>query len=409
MGAQLDDRPEAATTLGHRTAGSRFVWPVLSTGWLIFVAAVAMAFGALHQAPCLPAANKWCSSDMSYIWLARGLGSHALPYIHGGISHGTFTGHEVEYPVLTGMFMWLTALGAHSRIEFCVISMLALAPFGLLSTWLLSRLVGGRTILFAATPTLALYAFLNWDLLPVTATIAAFAAWRRDRYTLAAGLLAAGACFKVWPGYLLVPLLLELACIRRWPDIRRSLAVAAVVVLGINLPFALINFGGFRAPFTFQSLRPADFTADSIWDVFDPAKGSTTEINALAALACAVGFLVALAISYGRFRREGGFPFLQCCAAMVAAFIVLGKVHSPQYALWVLPFFALLRLSPILWVAFLASDLYLFLPYALHKGYMPVQHAIGVIAADVVLLIFATAALRSEPAQPGCRVSRLLG
>ena len=45
---------------------------------------------------------------------------------------------------------------------------------------------------------------------------------------------------------------------------------------------------------------------------------------------------------------------------MLLAFVLLGKVFSPQYALWLLPFFALVRLRWGWWAAFVAVDVTLY-------------------------------------------------
>src|SRR5207237_8445868 len=65
-------------------------------------------------------------------------------------------------------------------------------------------------------------------------------------------------------------------------------------------------------------------------------------------------------VGWWRARREGVFPFVQVCAAMLFAFVLLGKVFSPQYALWLLPFFALVRVRWWWWSAFVAADLVLY-------------------------------------------------
>jgi hypothetical protein len=58
-----------------------------------------------------------------------------------------------------------------------------------------------------------------------------------------------------------------------------------------------------------------------------------------------------------RARSDGHFPFLQVSGAMLAAFLLWNKVHSPQYALWILPFFVLLEVSLGWWLAYAVADL----------------------------------------------------
>jgi hypothetical protein len=73
-----------------------------------------------------------------------------------------------------------------------------------------------------------------------------------------------------------------------------------------------------------------------------------------------VAFVVALAFGWGRARRDGSYPFIQVCGAMLLAFCLLGKVFSPQYALWILPFFALVRVRGGWWASFVVLDVVLY-------------------------------------------------
>jgi hypothetical protein len=62
------------------------------------------------------------------------------------------------------------------------------------------------------------------------------------------------------------------------------------------------------------------------------------------------GIVVLVTVGWRRHQREGVFPFVQTGAAMVFWFLAVAKDNSPQYLLWVLPFVALLRLKPQIWV-----------------------------------------------------------
>ncbi len=386
--------PAASGRTGHRGAGLAGVY----TASAVMVAALAMAAGALQKASCLAFPQNSCYSDVESLWSARNLSSHVLPYIHGGIHGANFVGHELEYPVLTGVFVWLCSLPARSLPVFMLVTMVALAPFGLLTAWMLKRMVGRRALLFSASPTLVWYAFLNWDLLGVAAAVAAVYAWSRSRFRLAGLLLGAGACFKLWPGYLLLPLVADLLCRRRWRDAVAAVASAALVVGVANGPFMIVKYAGWRAPLVFQALRPADLSANSLWTVVAPSVQRVGTVNHLAAAACAAAFLAVLGVGYARFRREGTFPFVQASMALVAAFIVFGKVHSPQYALWVLPFFPLLRIRRGWWLLFLASDVWLFAQFTAFSAVrIHLEHS-AIVASDAVLLIVAWVALRSDSA-----------
>ena len=70
-----------------------------------------------------------CYSDIQYLWVGRDIDQHVFPYVDGGITKdGQLTGGTVEYPVLTGLLMWLGAYFAHNDHEFLIYSALLLTP-----------------------------------------------------------------------------------------------------------------------------------------------------------------------------------------------------------------------------------------------------------------------------------------
>src|SRR5690606_17117340 len=225
-----------------------------------------------------------CYSDIQYLWLGRDIDNHVFPYIHGAITDdGWLIGGAVEYPVLSGLLMWLGAIGAHDDAAFLLRSALLLAPFGLLTAWLLARLAGRWALLWAAGPPLVLYAFHNWELPVVCAAVAAVyvvavpTRWSpRTRGVLAAVLLGLGFCLKIYPGIFVLPLVLLVltrgeggdgSAGRRY-DVAGALATAGAAVstvVLVNLPFAVAGYEGWRASFTFQQQRQTDITTNSIW------------------------------------------------------------------------------------------------------------------------------------------------
>ncbi|RVW07648.1 DUF2029 domain-containing protein [Prescottella agglutinans] len=319
-----------------------------------------------------------CYSDIQFLWLGRGIDQHLFPYTGGITGDGLLVPGTVEYPVLSGLLMWIGGLGAHTDAAFLLHSALLLAPFGLLTAWLLGRLAGRAALLWAAAPPLVMYGFHNWDL-PVVATsvgaIAVMASQRwslRTRGTLAAVLLGAGFCLKLYPGLFVLPLALYVLTAGRPRgrlDVRGAAAVIAAAtgtVVAINLPFALADYPGWRASFTFQLQRQADLTSNSIWywglrplmgggrqgsDAYHHLVGIASPVLLFAALG------LALWLGWRRFEREGVYPWIGVSGAMLCAFVLLHKVHSPQYTLWLIPFLVLLRVPWSLVGAYLAADL----------------------------------------------------
>ncbi|SDI54855.1 hypothetical protein SAMN05444695_108161 [Rhodococcus triatomae] len=328
-----------------------------------------------------------CYSDIQLLWLGRGIDQHLFPYVSGGIdADGLLTGGTVEYPVLSGVLMWLAAVGAHTDAQFLLQSALLLAPFGLLTAWMLGRMAGKWALLWSATPPLVLYAFHNWEL-PVVATVVGAIFLMsyeriplRTRAILAAALLAVGFCLKIYPGLFVLPLALYVLAHgrpssgadgpRRY-DVRGALLVVAsavVTVIAVNLPFALISYDGWRASITFQQNRLADLTTNSIWywgllPMFGPSPDNSTTpafdqtVGVLSPLLVLAAIALAAHLGWRRFQHEGTFPWINVGAAMLCGFLLFHKVHSPQFTLWILPFFVLLRVPWGLVAAYLAADL----------------------------------------------------
>jgi uncharacterized membrane protein len=358
-----------------------------------------------------------CYSDIQHLWIGRDIDNHVFPYVSGSITpDGQLRGGSVEYPVLTGLMIWGGALFADTDAGFLLGSALLMAPFGLVTGWLLGRLSRWRALLWALGPPLVLYASHNWDLPVVACAVAAVYAvhGRRSdhslarRGTVAAVLLGLGFAFKLYPGAFVLPLALYVLTASRpglldWRGaVRVPLAAAATVVL-VNLPFMIFGYEGWRASFTFQQLRKVDFTTNSIWfwgfrpesDPDDVAFQST--MNWLSPTLVLLSFAVAVAVGWWRFRRDGTYPWVGVSAAMLCGFLLLHKVHSPQYTLWLLPFFVLLQVPWSLVGAYLVADLAMGVGifrwyYQLHAG-LPSGIYDGFAAQAVTIGVWGRAAL----------------
>ncbi|MFR9730554.1 glycosyltransferase 87 family protein [Saccharopolyspora sp. MS10] len=367
-----------------------------SLALLCLLTALALAAGYANKARCTgPEFDEWgrsgpgyqerayqdvCYSDVQNLWIGRDIDRHVFPYVHGSMDDsGELRGGTVEYPVLSGLLMWLGALPVDTDAGFLAASALLLAPFGLGVAWWLGRLSGRRALLWALSPPLVLYAFHNWDLPAVACAVAAvFAVHRagpplRNRAVLAAVLLGLGFAFKVYPGLFVLPLALFVLTGGRGGaaltpgtryDVRGALAVlgaAAATVVLVNLPFAVAGFDGWWASFRFQSNRQVDLSTNSVWywglRDFAEVDGFQQAVGVLSPLLVLLSFAVACAVGWRLRERTGTYPWIPVSAAMLCGFLLLHKVHSPQYVLWLLPFFVLLRIRWGWIAAYLLADL----------------------------------------------------
>ncbi|HEX2052070.1 MAG TPA: glycosyltransferase 87 family protein [Actinomycetota bacterium] len=331
--------------------------------------ALALAAGFALKAQCTQPwvdglqYRRLCYNDVQALWANRGVAQRTFPYVHGDLAAGELVDGAIEYPVLTGLFMWASGTGTGSPDEYLVRNAVLLAPFGALVAYVLARMRRWRALMWAAAPAVVLYAFHNWDLLVVAAAVVGLYHWSRGRHSWAAVAFGLGAAFKMYPALFLAPLALE-----RWTagdrdGARRALALGAGTFALVNVPFALANFDGWWATYEFHRARGADW--NSIWVWLSGARvGPITlpvldagALNVLGTVLTAASLAGALAVGWYRRAREGRFPSFQVCAAMLAAFLLWNKVHSPQYALWLLPFFVLVRVRVAWWVAYSIADL----------------------------------------------------
>ena len=368
-----------------------------------------------------------CYSDIQFLWLGRDVDKHVFPYVSGSITpEGQLVGGVVEYPVLTGVLIWAGALFADNDGGFLLGSALLMAPFGLLTGWMLGRMTRWRSLLWAIGPPLVLYAFHNWDLPVVACAVGAVYVMHSrgggrplaDRAVVAAVLLGLGFALKLYPGAFVLPLALHVLAQSRpgalhwWGAVRVGLAAAGTVVL-VNLPFALAGYEGWRASFTFQQLRNVDLTTNSIWywgfrPESDPENLDFQALMDVVSPSLVIAsFAAAAAVGWWRFRREGVYPWVGVSAAMLCGFMLLHKVHSPQYTLWLLPFFVLLAV-PWRWVAaYLVADAVMGIgifrwfytlesgaPAGIYEGLAAQAVAVGVWGRAALLVVLFVAFLR---------------
>jgi uncharacterized membrane protein len=304
-----------------------------------------------------------CYNDLQPLYLGRSIDRSVFPYVHGSLQDGQLVEGAIEYPVLTGVFMWASGLAANDSNEYLIHSALLLAPFGLFAAYLLARMHSRRALLFAAAPAVVLYAFHNWDLLVVAAATAGFWAWYRERPLWAGAAFALGGALKAYPLFFLVPLVLE-----RWlaDDRRGALHAAgagAGVTAAINLPFIALNSEGWWAMFEFHRARTPNW--DNMWTWLSGADIGRLqmphlgpdEVNTITTVLIGGAFAIAVGYGFLRGRREGAFPGVQVAGAMLAAFLLFNKVHSPQFTLWLLPFFVMIAVNVWWWVAYAIADL----------------------------------------------------
>ncbi|HEX6970508.1 MAG TPA: glycosyltransferase 87 family protein, partial [Micromonosporaceae bacterium] len=341
---------------------------------VLALACLTLALHWVQKSPCQTGAwqdhiqyTRFCYTDVLALYYAEGLNEGKVPY----------RDHPVEYPVVTGYFMGALGLPVHrlgaddpginQAQWFYNLNALVLGALAIATVMIILALRRHRpwdAALFALAPALLVTATVNWDLLAVGFAAFGLHAWARHRPALAGVLLGLGGAAKLWPLFILGPVLvLALRAARMRPALAAT-GTAVGTVVAVNLPVAIPYRENWDTFFELNSTRPIDW--GTLWYIgryldgkihtgtpgdqgpFQWLSAHIPTLNLLSyllfGLACLA--IAALALRAPRRPRLAALAFL-----VVAAFLVFSKVWSQQFVLWLLPLAVLARPR---WGAFLA-------------------------------------------------------
>ncbi|MCW2695387.1 MAG: conserved rane protein of unknown function [Modestobacter sp.] len=348
----------------HAVTGRALFWTPLRVCLLFTVVVLGLAWA--KQAPC--ADGDWsgskqythfCYSDAVPLFGLHGLETGQVPYLDSA----------VEYPVLTGGFMQVAAVIASSwdrlaasagplpsavPVEtYYVVTALLLSMCTLLVIRGVVALAGRRpwdAAMVALSPLLFVHAFTNWDVMAIALATLGMWAWAREHPVAAGLLLGLGTAAKLYPVLILgVLFVLCLRAGRLGPWLRAALA-AALAWLVVNVPVAVLAPDNWARFFSLSDTRPAN--PESIWAMLlaltddHLLDGPLAEGQAPSVLNTTVAVLLVLAatgVAWLTLAAPVRPRVPQVAFLMVAAFLLLNKVWSPQYSLWLLPLAVLAR------------------------------------------------------------------
>ncbi|MGA9159681.1 MAG: glycosyltransferase 87 family protein [Actinomycetota bacterium] len=337
----------------------------IGLGTVFALLAGTLIIGHVIKSPC--ASGDWtdnrqytrlCYSDIVHQLGTEQLRGGRLPYLdpcEDGPSECD------EYPVLTMWTMRAAAwVSGPSVTGFFTTSAILMWIAALVVAVCLYVLVGDRVLYFVLAPTLALYATMNWDLLAVALATAGTFAYLRRKDGWSGVLLGLGAAAKVFPALLVVPFVAG-RFRGKEPDRGIRLAWAAIGTwVAVNLPFVLAAPAGWWEFFRYNAARFADW--DSLWYLACERATGETCANTRLVNAASLGMFVAwIAVVWVlKTRREPGFPRWTLGFPILVLFLLTNKVYSPQFSLWLLPWFALAYPNLGWFVAFEIADVAVF-------------------------------------------------
>ncbi|HZD18040.1 MAG TPA: glycosyltransferase 87 family protein, partial [Actinomycetota bacterium] len=302
--------------------------------------------------------TRFCYTDIVPLLGTEQLTGDRIPYLD---ACEEFDGVCDEYPVLSMYTMRLAAWISGANPGYFYANVFLLTIGAVVIAVCLYIMVGSRALYFTLAPTLAIYAFINWDLVAVALAAAGTLAYLRRRDVWSGVLLGLGAGAKLYPALFVVPFVAG-RFRGREPDRGIHLAWAAAGSwLAVNLPFVVGAPGSWWTFFGFNSRRAADW--DSLWFIACERLTGQGCVNVRAVtLGSGVFFagLVAL-VWWTKRQRDPGFARWTLGFPILVLFLLTSKVYSPQYSLWLLPWFALGLPNLRLFVAFEMADTAVFL------------------------------------------------
>lgn len=306
----------------------------------------------LLAAESLPAALRpFVWSDLHATFLFRGLALGRLPYLDV----------PFEYPPLFGYAAGAFVLLTRDALAYLTLWSSVVVVAAGLAAYALARAAGPALALryWSLSPQLLLLAGVNVDVVPAALTIAAVLLARAGRAGQAQVALALGAATKLFPAVAAPVLVLQ-----SWGAERRAAIVGglafSLVFAGLSLPAALAPHSA-ALGFGFYAYG-IGANVDSVWGLLEAALRG---LGLAQADTVVVGLtLVGLAASYVLLvvprARRGGDPAVAVALA-VLVLLLWTRRYSPQYSLWLLPFFALLRLPASTFALLAFADILVFL------------------------------------------------
>lgn len=372
----------------------------------------------------------WCYSDVVDLWDERGFDVDAVPYgplpvVSDGLPEGQpprlyEPRYTFEYPPVMGFGAWAAALATDTERGFYVVNAAALAAAAVLTVWLLDRALQERAVDadawrssrlrlygFVVSPTLLTLGFQNWDLWSTAPAAAGLLMAVRRRPVAAAAWFGLAAGVKWWPALLVVPLLAGPWATedRGWLGRLAPAGTFAAVWALVQLPAMAISVERWWDSIAFHLVREPNRASliGVIGNVGRELSDAPFWSGPYAQLTTVTTFLLLILAVTVVLRRLHTRRLDPAVAAfvLVAVFLVVSKVVSVQFIIWLLPVAVLagIRWWPVLAVDVLNAAVWLLWAPSGDDGSVLFWSSLGVAAVRTLLLaVIAVHVLLREPA-----------
>jgi len=266
-----------------------------------------------------------CYSDIPALYGERGLDKGVWAYSSGADS--------VEYPVIQGAIMWITAKVIPNGINnYFYTSALLLALLFIFISFITFKMKPEFGYLLPLAPAAVASLYINWDLWAIAMMMLAIYWFDRKAEVASAVALGIAISTKFLPIFLLIPIAIIFFRQEKISKFLKYAAVAVATFALINLPVALTTPVGWWRFYDLNLNRGSDW--GSLWYALSNLGLNLTHQNYLSILLLMIG-LSALTIFLLQLRTP---PTLAHTAIFVMIIVMaVSKVYSPQYVLWLTP------------------------------------------------------------------------
>jgi uncharacterized membrane protein len=269
-----------------------------------------------------------CYSDLPSLFGDRELNKHKWAYVG--------TEKAVEYPVITGLVMYATAVitptNSHSATNYFLINAFLIALLFVFIVVLIAHIKPKYWYLLLTAPAMIASLYINWDLWAITSMLISIYWFDKEKYKWSAIALGISISTKFMPIFLLLPIFLILWRKNKIREIAQYSGIVIASWLAINLPVALTTPQGWWRFYELNLSRGADW--GSPWLAFSMLGLHLGNLNYLTILALLAGLTIITLI----FFEFSITPTLaQMSFILLAVVMIVSKVYSPQYVLWLTP------------------------------------------------------------------------
>ena len=257
----------------------------------------------------------------------------------------------IEYPIITGFFIYLMWYFGKSLIGYVTLTWIFLTLCAVITILILYKLVNLLKIdkkrlfwFYAFAPSLIIFGIYNWDLIAIMFMVLAIFFFYKNKYVLSAIFLSLGFNAKLFPILLLPVMLLK-------TNFKQGIKIALIFLITfliLNVFFIVKSFDLWKITYIFHSVREPNI--DSIWSL---TRLDTNTINMLSMLLFLSSYLILI-------LHQKKYNFLTLSFASILLFLLFNKIFSPQYLLWLLPFFVLSNITRSAFYSLEATNLVVF-------------------------------------------------